>query len=138
MKQFRQILRWSRPFAVIVVFVALTACSKGEPKIAFSDLPDGHAENGEVLFHQKIDNAPACASCHNIDDTKGQGPGLGGLQDRADKRVDGQSAEEYVYYSILRPSKHLVSGFSNVMFSKYEEKLSAQELADLIAYVLSL
>lgn len=123
---------------IISVLLLLTACSKGEPETSLSDLPSGNAENGAVLFNQKIDDAPACSSCHNIDDTKSQGPGLGGFSDRAADAVDGQSAKEYAYYSILRPSKHLVSSFSNLMYSDYEEKLSAQQLADLIVYILSL
>ncbi len=52
--------------------------------------------------------------------------------------MDDQSAEEYTFYSILRPSKYLVQGFSNVMPSNYEEKLSQQETADLITYMLTL
>ncbi len=121
-----------------MMLMLAAACSSEEPKISLSDLPEGNAENGQVLFRTEIDDAPACSSCHRIDSSKNQGPGLGGFGDRAGRAVDDQSAKEYAYYSILRPSKHLVSGFSNLMYRDYEEKLSDQELADLIAYILSL
>lgn len=121
-----------------MMILLATACSSNEPETAFTDLPDGNIKNGESLFNQEIDDAPSCASCHRTDSSKNQGPGLGGFGDRASKEVKDQSAEEYAYYSILRPSKHLVSGYSNMMYRDYEEKLSDQELADLIAYILSL
>ena len=53
-------------------------------------------------------------------------------------RVSGQSAEQYLYWSIVRPGQHLVAGYSNLMYAEYEDSLEAADIADLIAYLLTL
>ena len=53
-------------------------------------------------------------------------------------RVAGQSAREYLYWSILRPGRYVVAGYSNIMYAGYEERLEAADIADLIAYLLTL
>lgn len=66
------------------------------------------------------------------------GPGLGGFSRRAGERVEGQTAEVYTYESIVRPARYIVRGFSNIMYNRYVEKLSQQDIADLIAFLLGL
>ena len=68
----------------------------------------------------------------------GIGNSLAGLAEIAGSRVGGQSAEEYLYWSVLRPGRYLVASYSNIMFADYEERLEALDLADLIAYLLTL
>jgi cytochrome c2 len=123
---------------LLILILTLTACKKDEPKIAFEDLPQGDPARGETIFEDGKNNATACKTCHNTGDVKQTGPGLAGFGERASERVDGESAAEYAYHSILRPSRHVVTGFSNVMPSDYEEKLTPQDIADLIAYLLTL
>ena len=122
---------------ILAVFI-LVSCSKGEPGTAFKDLPEGDTVRGAALFTQTINESPACNSCHRTDDVTQTGPGLADFSSRAEERDDKLSAAEYTYYSILRPSRAIVTGFSNVMYSDYEEKLTPQQIADLIAFVLSL
>jgi len=121
------------------IFV-LVACSSGELEIAFDDLPSGDAGRGAELFTQQISGAWACSDCHRLDvgpHSGGlRGPGFEGLGERAGNRVDGQSAGEYIYTSILYPSRYIVSGRLDVMDKGYKEKLTAQVLADLIAFAL--
>ena len=66
------------------------------------------------------------------------GNSLAGLAAVAAERVAGQSAEAYLYWSILRPGRHLVAGYSNIMYAGYEDSLEAADIADLIAYLLTL
>lgn len=47
------------------------------------------------------------------------------------------SAEAYSVASILQPGDVVTPGYSNIMPSNYGQHLSDQELADLVAYVLS-
>ena len=61
-----------------------------------------------------------------------------GISQRAGQRVPGLSAEEYIRQSILEPSAYLVSGYRNIMYPLYKDKLSQQDLADLIAYLETL
>lgn len=123
---------------ILVAVLFLAACSQGEPQTSFEDLPAGDAQRGADLFANGADDAPACITCHTLDGNNQAGPSVQGYASRAGSRVEGQSAEEYTYRSIVRVSAHVVSGYSNVMPNDYEEKLSAQQLADLVAYLLTL
>lgn len=121
-----------------LLLTALIACSQDPPGTAVDELPDGDVERGEVVFSQNFDGAAACSVCHALSSADGGGPGLAGYGDYAGDVVSDESAEEYTYWAILRPARHLVSGYNNVMPDNYEEVLSDQQLADLIAYLLSL
>jgi hypothetical protein len=66
------------------------------------------------------------------------GPGLQNYSQIAADRVADQTAREYTYHAIVNPSDYVVSSYSNLMYAQYEEALSDQELADLIAYLLTL
>ncbi len=123
--------------ACMAVFFLIAACSSSQVA-KFSDLPAGDATRGAVLFTQSINGAPTCSSCHNLDDSTLAGPGLKGYGARAGTRVDGQSAAEYTYDSIVQPAAFIVSGFSNSMYTQFGSKLSPQQSADLIAYLLTL
>ena len=128
--------------ALISLCLALmTACSADPPRIAFAELDFALADagSGEKLFNQSNDEAPACAACHSITgESSGIGNSLAGIASVAGQRVGGQSAEEYLYWSILRPGRHLVAGYSNIMYARYEDGLEAADVADLIAYLMTL
>lgn len=130
------------PLALISLAALFTsACSAAAPRIAFEELDFALADagSGEKLFNQSNNEAPACAACHSITgESSGIGNSLAGIAAVAAKRVAGQSAEEYLYWSILRPGQLLVAGYSNIMYAEYEDSLQAADLADLIAYLLTL
>lgn len=121
----------------VSLLLLLVACSKDPPKTAVDDLPPGDVDNGAVLFNQQIAGNQSCVSCHALNAARGAGPGMEGYAERAATEVDGESAEVYSYWSILRPSRHLVRGYSNVMPSNYEDTLDDQQVADLIAFMLT-
>jgi cytochrome c2 len=125
--------------AILLLFV-LAACtaSGGSPEATEEALPLGDAVRGEELFNSNVNGSPACGTCHLLTEETRVGPGLLGYGERAGNEVEGQSAEDYSYLSIVRPAEHIVEGFSNVMYTEYQSKLSRQEIADLIAYLLSL
>lgn len=120
----------------IMSFFLLAACSGDD--VAVDELPAGDAARGEHLFAQSVDGAPACSSCHTLDGTSGAGPSLQGYATVAAGRQSNTSAESYTFTSIVRPAAHIVSGYGNIMYSQYERRLSAQQIADLIAYLLTL
>lgn len=124
--------------AGLVLVVVLASCRRDDLPYSLDDLPDGDPGRGAVLFAEVIDGAPACSSCHAVEGRESSGPSLEKFGSMAGERVDGQSAEEYAFDSILRPAKHVVRGYSNVMYSDYGDRLSQQDTADLIAYLLSL
>ncbi len=129
------------PALFLLMTLFLAACSADAPRIPYDaldfDLAD--AGSGEKLFNQSNNEAPACAACHSISGgSSGIGNSLAGIGGVAAERVAGQSAEEYLYWSIIRPGRHLVAGYANIMYAGYEDSLEAADIADLIAYLLSL
>ena len=132
-----------RSLCLILALIALVsaACSIEPPRIPFDSLDFDLADagSGEKLYNQSNNEAPACSACHSISgQSSGIGNSLDGLADVAADRVDGQSAEEYLYWSILRPGQYVVAGYSNIMYTGYEDSLAAADIVDLIAYLLAL
>ncbi|WP_162909861.1 c-type cytochrome [Aggregatilinea lenta] len=123
---------------ILCVTALFTACSPGELDFSYRDLPPGDPTRGADLFTQSIDGKASCLQCHAVGTGQSAGPPFQAYAATASQCVKQQSAEEYTFYSILRPSKHIVQGYSNIMPSNYAKKLSRQEIADLIAYLLTL
>jgi mono/diheme cytochrome c family protein len=101
----------------------------------------GDAARGEDLFNQTvIGSQPGCVTCHSLTpDQVLVGPSMAGIAGRAASRVSGQSAEEYLRESIANTNAFVVDGFSEgVMPAALADELSDQQLADLVAYLLTL
>ncbi len=130
-------------FTLLLTALLLSACGTGPrdgsgDNSAVDQLPPGDAARGEVLFASTDLGAPACTTCHALDTTSRVGPGMGGYSQIAGQRVDGFSAEQYSYQSIVNPAAYLVEGYANVMSINYAQLLTPQQIADLIAYMLTL
>ena len=107
-----------------------------------SALPAGDAARGEALF-TGAQPAPdgktlACNACHSVDGSPLVGPTLQGIASKP--LPEGYDAlEYYLRESILKPAIYKTPGFENVnMPENFGERLDAQSLADLIAYLLTL
>ncbi|MCC6904750.1 MAG: cytochrome c oxidase subunit II [Anaerolineae bacterium] len=97
-------------------------------------LPSGEATSGEALFV-----AQGCVACHSLDGSTLVGPSMQGMAGRAEGRSTELSAEQYLHQSIVLPCEYVVDGFACVMPQNFgTEKLDAQALADLIAYLETL
>ena len=88
-----------------------------------------------------------CAQCHSIttDEARLIGPGLWNVAVRAETRVEGEDALTYLYNSILHPNAFIVppdaSGAPyppNLMPQYYNEVITEEELASVIAYLETL
>lgn len=97
---------------------------------------DDPVERGRALFSR----APAlCSTCHSLEpDIVVVGPSLNGIATRAETRVPGQSAEEYIRNSIVRPGDFIVSGFPNAMAQNLASQLSSQDISDIIAFLMTM
>jgi cytochrome c oxidase subunit 2 len=123
---------------VILAGSLLLVVGCATPQASANDLPAGDASRGAALFKQSINGAPECASCHTTDGTPLTGPSFKGFSATAGTRINGLSARDYAYQSITNPPAYVVSGFSNLMYSQYAQRLTPQQIADLMAYLLSL
>ncbi len=93
-------------------------------------LPQGDAERGAAIFTEL-----GCASCHGS--APGAGPSLPQMAADATSRQD-SAAEAFLRESILLPCAYQAAGYNcQIMPSDYGEKLDAQGLADIIAYLLA-
>ena len=100
----------------------------------FDKLPAGDASRGEQLFVSQN-----CKTCH-VD--LAVGPAFQAnppLATRAESRKPGYPTELYLYESIVAPNAYVVSGFQkDIMPAEPGRTLTEQELADLIAYLMTL
>jgi mono/diheme cytochrome c family protein len=157
---FKQTWIWTA--VLLALGVALAACGSGDLAEDLTPIPTlPRGEEPELVDALQRDAAPpaedmteappageevdlvalgeeafgaACAGCHMAED--GVGPALTGMADRAAERVEGQSAEEYLYESIVVPGAYLVEGYQNIMPGNYGEQYSETELNDLVAYIM--
>jgi mono/diheme cytochrome c family protein len=104
-------------------------------KAEFEALPQGDATAGEAIF-----TSAACVACHSLEPgVKIVGPSQAGLATRAATTKPGYSAELYIYESILYPNASIAEGFTpDVMPKVFKDTLTPQNLADVIAFLLTL
>lgn len=145
-------IRWVSGFVGgVLLLLALSGCHEAwqalrtmQPQPVFAEAEEeaavaGDAARGAALFREGVGDAPGCVGCHALTQTAWSlAPVMEGIGERAAERVEGLSAETYLEQSITDPSAHLVPGFRNIMFPQYGEHLSEQDLADLIAYLMTL
>lgn len=113
----------------------LSACG-GDPTstISLADLPtEGDPVRGLEVYNEVAN--PSCSGCHVVG--AAGAPSLENYAEVAGERVAGQSAREYTFYSIVEPAQHIVEGYGNAMPNTYDERLTAQDIADMIAYLLA-
>lgn len=115
------------------------------------ELPPGDAARGEQLFAQQVKQASganaSCTACHSlVPGAVGTGPSLAGVATRAETRVAGETAEQYIRISIQQPNAFLVPDSptyagttgKSLMPEGLGNLMSEQDLADLLAYLLTL
>src|SRR5689334_22797627 len=110
--------------------VLLAACSSG-------DAPIGDAKKGEDVFNTGSTSQVPCVTCHSLDGTALVGPSLQGIATHAAERQEGVSAEEYIRQSIIQPSAYVVPGYSDAMYKNYAQRLSEDDINNLIAFLLT-
>jgi mono/diheme cytochrome c family protein len=81
-----------------------------------------------------------CAGCHSADPAVVMtGPTWANVADTAANRVPGMSPAAYLHTSIVNPGAYVVPNYpSGVMPAIYGESIAQEDLANLIAYLLTL
>jgi cytochrome c551/c552 len=130
---------------VVTLVLLLAACGGGGGDTAESSGGSsvGDAANGETLYNQVTigsASAPGCVTCHSMEpDVVLVGPSHAGLANRAGSYKEGMDAEAYLRESIVDPDAHIVEGFTpGVMYQTFADELRANEINDLVAYMLTL
>lgn len=94
------------------------------------------AERGK-LWYTKF----GCNSCHSLDGTALVGPTLKGLFGKQEVMQDGSIVlvdEQYLIEAIRQPGKQIVKEFSNIMPAADANRISDEQLADMIEFIKSL
>ena len=125
---------------VIGVMALMVGCGGGAP-----DGPIvGDAARGKDLYGRATlgkRSAEGCTSCHKYDEAEGdesKAPYTKGTATKAESRVPGMSAEEYIHESIISPDAYVVENYkAGDMYAKWSEDLTEQQIADLVAYLLT-
>jgi cytochrome c2 len=114
---------------------AAAAQSPGDLRAESEGLPAGSASRGEQVFSGEA----GCSACHSLQaDVKIVGPSLAGVAQRAATRKADFPAELYLYESITHPEAYVVDGFqAGIMPGNFRQRLSEQQLADLIAFLMT-
>jgi mono/diheme cytochrome c family protein len=111
------------------------------------EFPSGDAANGETLYTSTY----GCAACHgNPRDEAAMppavGPSLANIAEDGATRVEGESAEQYVYHSILYPSDFIApdcpsgpcAGPPSAMPNTFGVTMgnNPKDMADILAFLL--
>jgi nitric oxide reductase subunit C len=138
---------------LIVVLLALTACGGGAAKPAGGEQPaaaaGGNADAGKKLFNEpviKSAGSPGCVTCHSLEKGKTLvGPSMAGIATvaaadikSADYKGTAKTVEEFLKESIVNSDVMVTQGFQPGIMPKTYTKLSAQEVSDLVAYLMTL
>ncbi len=95
--------------------------------------PPGNATRGKAIY-----TTNGCGACHTFKpagSTGKVGPNLEDLAASAKKANQGSLAQ-YTLSSIVNPNAYVVPGYpGNVMPATFGQKLSRQQLADLVAFL---
>jgi cytochrome c2 len=96
----------------------------------------GDPAQGKLVFS----TIAGCTACHDVSTGATLvGPSLKGVEVRAGSRKPGMSASAYLRESILAPNAYVVPGFQpGIMLQNFGQVLTAQQLNDVIAYLMTL
>ena len=112
-----------------------SALYAGMPAEILELMPAADAANGQAL---SVSNG--CIACHSLEkDVRVVGPSWYSVGATAGERVAGESAGLYLYTSIVDPNAYINEGYvAGLMPLTYKDILSNEQMADVIAYLLSL
>lgn len=136
--------RWMLLSITLAVLILATACGEGDATgTAIQGDVVGDAVRGERLYKQTsigAASAPGCITCHSLEpDMVLVGPSHATVGSRAETAAAGKSAEQYLTESITDPDLIVLEGFSEgAMYRNYGRELTGQEIADLVAFLLTL
>ena len=131
-------------FAIMLVIVVVSLQATPTPTDAATVSADSYQARVDALLKiahpedaEPIIESMGCPTCHRAGAANGVAPSWDGIAARAARRRPPLSAAAYIYESITDPSAYVVSGYTDIMPKDFAKRLSDQQLADIIAYLLT-
>lgn len=93
--------------------------------------PTGDLANGKSLFYQRM----RCVACHQ---TAPDGKMVGGVLGPDLSGIGAIQGPDYLRESIVDPGATVVAPYKDIMPKHFKENLTAQEVDDLVVYLLSM
>lgn len=95
---------------------------------------------GDPQRGAELVQANGCTGCHSLDPNQtAVAPSWYNIANVAITRKEGMGPAAYLYESIVDPNAYVVEGYSaGIMPPNFGETLSPQDLADIVAYLLTL
>ncbi|NWG17770.1 MAG: hypothetical protein HXY41_14175 [Chloroflexi bacterium] len=103
------------------------------------DEVSGDPLNGQLLYNS---DTLACYGCH-VAQAGEAAPALDGTLTRveetrlADPALEGYTVTQYLVESIIQPGHYVTPGYNNVMPNNFGDRLTLQDLADLLIFLES-
>jgi mono/diheme cytochrome c family protein len=127
----------------VLVFITASSTPELQPSdataaAAYLDIVTPLLENADPVRGEPLITTFACHTCHVAAAQVHIAPPFEGVGVRAADRRPPLTAAEYIYESITNPNVFTVEGFAASMPQDYRERLTDEQLGDLIAYLLTL
>jgi hypothetical protein len=128
--------------SLLILTVFLFGCGRA--------IQTGEPERGRELYNKPTlgdGDVPGCITCHSTAPGEVKvGPSHAGIVRRAEEVIqlpayegEAQSPENFFRESITDPDVYVEQGFqAGIMYPEYSEKLSASEIEDLVAFLMTL
>jgi cytochrome c551/c552 len=135
---------------LIFLFFLVAACVAAPPRPTLAPLLIGDAARGKILYERPVlggNAAPGCITCHSLAPrVLLVGPSLNDIGSRAEVFVvsaaytgRAKTPADYLHEAIVQPDAYVAIGFKpGVMYQKFNDDLTPHEIADLVAYLLTL
>ncbi len=143
--------RISPAVIVVVVLLVLVSGFFVIELLTFDPTSEGAEAVSEIAYRTEVERLLAmaqpenaerwlevygCTACHVIGAVNNIAPAFAGVGARAADRRPPMPADAYIYESIVHPGAYVVDGYPNSMIANLAERISDQELADMVAYLL--
>jgi cytochrome c551/c552 len=91
---------------------------------------------GKLADAEAVVTKYGCVACHR-DGANTVAPSWVGMAERAATRRPPMPADAYIYESIVYPAAYVVEGYTDLMPKDFAQRLSDQELADVLTFLLT-
>lgn len=117
--------------------------AEGEDAADTAEEAAAEDEDAVAIPPQELFVSMGCSGCHNLDAPQTDsergpvGPNLANLPETAGSKIEGLSAEEYVYQSIVAPNDYINEGYAaGIMPANFTDRMNEVEIDSLVAWLL--